>query len=207
LLGLFLVPGAAGGCADAGERYQDFSRRAAEVGFDAGLPGSDGPCEPPAPHSITARALIAVETTLGAGMPILFVGEMSTPGIEGATHVQFHYRALSAMDRSTPVGARLDAGPFPISADGSFVAELPEDTLDGSANPILPGVPITSQLTLAADICGVRSFYCGTVTGTVTDPVRGTIAGQFGLTVLEPDASVPARPRYGCDENAIAPAL
>jgi len=140
-------------------------------------------------------------------MPILFFGHVSTPEANGLTHVLFDYRALDARDRRTPVGDALSAGPFPITEDGSFRAEMPEDTLDGDANPILPGLAITSALTLSARICGVKSFYCGTVGGRITDPVRGEVTGQFGLTVLTEDEPIPAQPRYGCDAGAIAPPL
>lgn len=156
------------------------------------------PCTSPPPGSIDGPALIAVETTLGAGLPILFLGHASTPAIAGAPHVALSYRALDATDRKTTVGDLLTAGPFPIAEDGAFEAELPSDTLAGSANPILPGVPITSQLTLTARICGIQSFYCGTVTGNVTSPVQGTLAGRFGLTMLESKQEIPREPRYGC---------
>jgi hypothetical protein len=98
-------------------------------------------------------------------------------------------------------------GPYPIASDGSFDAPTEESTLPGSANAILPGAPITSQLTLHGTICGVSEFYCGTVTGTVTSPIRSEANGNFGLTLLGADEPIPARPRYGCAADALAPPL
>ncbi|HYQ16271.1 MAG TPA: hypothetical protein VEQ58_10960, partial [Polyangiaceae bacterium] len=74
-------------------------------------------------------------------------------------------------------------------------------------NAILPGVPITSELTLHGTICGVADFYCGTVSGTVSSPIAGPTSGQFGLTLVPSLADLPQRPRFGCADDALAPAL
>jgi hypothetical protein len=121
--------------------------------------------------------------------------------------VQFNYRALDATDRLTEVGEPLVVGPYAIAEDGRFDAATAESTLPGSANAILPGVPITSQLTLHGSICGVAAFYCGSVTGSVSAPIAGPTTGQFGLTLLNGIEDMPARPRFGCSEDALAPKL
>jgi hypothetical protein len=193
-------------CADASARYHDFSRRAEDVGFDA-QPDAGGACTPPPPNSIEGRALLAVETTLTAGAPILFFGDITTPEIDGTTHVVFDYHPLDASDRATPLGETLHVGPIPIQPDGTFEVHMPEDTLPGAGNPTLPGIPITSELDLVASICGVAAFYCGTVSGRVTSPLRGEIAGRFGLSIFPADADPPAQPRYGCAPTDIAAPL
>lgn len=200
---LSLLLGGAG-CADPSGRYADFERRAADSAFDAGAGGSR--CTPPPPNALSGPALLAVETTLGAGLPILFFGPIETPEMEGKTHVLFRYRALDASDRRTPVGEELAVGPIAVEADGTFRAAIPEGALPGSANPILPGIPIVSVLELSASICGVTNFYCGTVSGNVISPVRGAVTGRFGLTLLG-TSELPAQPRYGCEADAIAAPL
>jgi hypothetical protein len=127
------------------------------------------------------------------------VGNIDTPAFEQTTAVHFVYRALDSLDRQTRVGEELSVGPFPLY-DGALVAEVPESELDGNANPVLHGAPITSKMTLSGYICGVRSFYCGTVDGTSTGLVSGTFRGTFGLTI-------PERPRFGCAAEDLAPPL
>jgi hypothetical protein len=92
-------------------------------------------------------------------------------------------------------------------ASGAMISANPPVamTLPGEANAILPGVPITSILILHGTICGVRPFYCGTVTGSSTFPVEGPIEGDFGLQLLT--GPIPAQPRYGCAEDQLAAPL
>jgi len=203
------------GCADASGRFQQFEERRAAFDDDAGGAGSSGTagasgaatCHPPAPGVVHGPALLALETTTTPGAAILFWGEVETPELDGQTAVEYRYRALSLDDRRTEVGDPLVVGPYPIADDGRFDAPTAESTLPGSANALLPGVPITSQLTLHGSICGVRDFYCGTVTGTVTEPIVGPTTGQFGLLLVPSIDDIPERPRYGCAEDALAPIL
>lgn len=210
-LALALLPALLGGCADAGGRFQAFEDRrraladAGEAGSDGGAGG--GGCAPPAPGVVRGPALLALETSTSPGVAILFFGEVETPTLDGKTAVKYSYHALDASDRRTLVGEPLVVGPYAIEADGRFDAPTAESTLPGSANAILPGVPITSQLTLHGAICGAASFYCGTVTGTISSPVQGPTTGQFGLTLLKSVDDIAPRPRFGCPEDALAPAL
>lgn len=205
-------------CADASGRFRAFEDRRAALdnsggqGGEAATPGAGAggegqPCAPPAPGVVRGPALLALETATSPGYPILFLGQVETPELDGKTAVEYVYRALDAQDRVTRVGDELKVGPYAIDDDGSFDAPTDRSTLPGSANAILPGVEIDSQLTLHGTICGVAGFYCGTVTGTVYFPVQGPTTGQFGLTLLESADEIPAQPRYGCEEDALAPEL
>jgi hypothetical protein len=156
---------------------------------------------------VRGLALLALETDTSPGFPILFLGQVETPELASQTAVEYVYRALDASDRATEVGEQLKVGPYAIGDDGQFDAPTDRSKLPGSANAILPGVEIDSQLTLHGTICGVAKFYCGTVTGTVYFPVQGPTSGQFGLTLLQSKDAMPDRPRYGCDEDALAPEL
>ena len=203
-----------GGCADAKGRFQDFEDRAGTQQGEAGArndgaagAANDGECHPPAPGVVHGFAVLALETSALPGSAILFFGQIDTPELGGNTAVKFEYRALDATDRQTQVGERLVVGPYEIAADGSFEAPTAESTLPGSANAILPGVPITSELTLHGTICGVTDFYCGTVSGTVSSPIAGPTSGQFGLTLVPSLEDMPPRPRFGCADDALAPPL
>lgn len=204
------------GCADASGRFQAFEERRGSLEGDAGAPsyygsagasGAGNDCAPPAPGVVQGSALLALETTTSPGRAILFWGEVTTPELSGQTAVKYEYKALALDDRRTEVGDPLQVGPYAIGDDGSFDAPTAKSTLPGRANALLPGVPITSQLTLHGTICGVESFYCGTVTGTVFAPIEGATTGQFGLMLLASKDDIPERPRFGCSESALVPAL
>ena len=194
-------------CADAGGRFRDYEARRAAA--DAGSPGNDAessegePCAAPTPHSVQGPALLAIETSLLLGKPILFLGTIDTPELGDATAVEFVYRALDARDRKTRVGEELTVGPYALPR-GELVAPVAESTLDGDANPVLYHVPITSKMTLVGKICGVRSFYCGTVSGETTGLVVGPFTGNFGITLLDGPDAVPERPRFGCGSADLA---
>lgn len=192
------------GCADARGRFQDFQNRLAG---DAGTePDSGNACVPPAPNSVSGSALLAIDTSLTSGHPILFLGTIDTPPLEGTTAVHFRYRALDSLDRRTLVGQTLEVGPFALH-DGLLIAPVPESTLDGDANPVLHGVPITSQMTLSGQICGVSRFYCGTLSGSTSGLISGPFTGTFGITVLDGPDAVPDQPRFGCGPDDLAPPL
>jgi hypothetical protein len=190
-------------CADPRGAYEDFVTRAEKL--DAGPGSVAGPCSPPEPELVSGTALMAIGTSIGATYPILFYGQITTPAQGGKTAVLFRYHPLDASDRATPVGDELVLGPYAIESDGSFVAATGEMTLPGEANALLPGVPITSALVLHGKICGVRSFYCGTVTGESSYPIVGPVEGDFGLELLS--SGIPAQPRFGCAADQLAVAL
>jgi len=201
-------------CVDPRGRFEDFQNRLNDGGGGAEAPDSGGldqtydggPCTPPAPGTVSGPALLAVETSLSAGHPILFLGTIDTPEFDHTTAVHFVYRALDSLDRSTRVGDELTVGPFPLH-DGALEAPVPESELAGEANPVLHGAPITSEMTLSGHICGVRSFYCGTLVGRATGLISGPFTGKFGITLLSGPDAVPAQPRFGCAPEDISPPL
>lgn len=210
---LVLCAATALGCADARGRFQDFQTRLNNV--DAGSAGGGdlgdesydgGPCVPPAPGTVNGPALLAIDTNLAAGKPILFLGNIDTPARDGTTAVHFVYRALDSLDRSTRLGAELEVGPFPVHG-GALSAPVPESTLDGDANPIIHGVPITSSMTLTGHICGLKQFYCGTLEGQTSGTLSGPFNGHFGITLLSGPDAVPPTPRFGCGGNDFAEPL
>lgn len=220
LAALGLCVAAISGCADARGRFEDFQNRLQDGGpGNAGAGGAEptdsgvtdqtydgGLCTPPAPGTVSGAALLAVDTSLAAGHPILFLGKIDTPAVDDTTGVRFVYRALDSLDRRTLVGDLLDVGPFPLH-DGQLSAAVPESELDGDANPVLHGAPISSEMTLSGHICGVQSFYCGSVDGRATGLISGPFKGRFGITVLGDEANIPERPRFGCGADDFAAPL
>ena len=201
------------GCADARGRFEDFQSRLRsepDSGADAASDGSDaydgGPCTPPAPNSISGPALLSIETNLIPGEPILFLGTIDTPAAGDATAVHYVYQAVDALDRHSLVGPQLEVGPYPL-VDGVLTAPIPESTLDGRANPEFYGSPITSSMTLRGHICGVQTFYCGTLDGQTTGLITGPFTGEFGITLLSAPDAIPTRPRFGCGAGDLADAL
>ena len=192
-------------CADARGRFEDFQSR---LRSDAGVNASSdaGPCTPPDPGAVSGPALLAIDTSLSAGHPILFLGTIDTPVLDGTTAVHFVYRALDSLDRHTRVGEELQVGPYALH-DGMLVAPVAESTLDGEADPIVHGAPITSEMTLRGEICGVRRFYCGTLAGKTSGLVSGPFTGHFAITLLDAPDAVPDKPRFGCGPNDFAAAL
>ena len=203
------------GCVDPRGRFEDFQTRLATDAGASGASGGNnvpdesydgGPCVPPEPGSVNGPALLSIATNLAADKPILFLGTIDTPRYDGTTAVHFVYHALDSLDRKTRVGDEITVGPYAVH-DGALDALVAESTLPGEANPILYGVPITSEMTLTGHICGVRPFYCGTVNGTLVGTVTGKFTGDFGITLLDGPDAVPERPRFGCGPAQFAAAL
>lgn len=207
---LLLVLLVAAGCADARGRFEDFQARldhAPDAGRDAASGESDGgTCTPPEPGVVGGPALLALDTNLTPGEATLFLGTIDTPALDGTTAVHFVYHAVDAMDRHTLLGDELEVGPYPLH-EGVLTANIPRSQVDGRANPALYGTPLDTSMTLHGRICGVESFYCGTLDGQVFGLLSGAFTGHFGITLLPSPDAVPARPRFGCDATQIAPAL
>ncbi len=200
------------GCADASGRFQEFEDRRTTLAGNAGgaadgTGGAADGCQPPAPGVVRGPALLALETSTLPGTAILFFGQVETPELDGATAVKYSYKALDATDRHTEVGEPLVVGPYAIGDDGHFDAPTAESTLPGRANAISLGIDITSQITLHGTICGVSDFYCGTTSGTVSAPFAGATTGHFGLMLVPSIDDLPARPRFGCADDDLAPEL
>lgn len=213
-LALLLAVPALVGCANARGRFEDFETRLKEEpdsgpdanDTDAQVMDDGGPCTPPAPNAVSGPALLALDTNLIPGEPILFLGTIDTPALDGTTAVHFAYHALDASDRQTLVGPALEVGPYPL-VNGTLTAPIAESTLDGRANPELYGTPIASEMTLRGQICGVRTFYCGTLDGDTSGLISGPFTGHFGITLLSDPEAIPAQPRYGCAASDLAPLL
>lgn len=108
------------------------------------------------------------------------------------------------------VGEELAINDIVVASDGTFEVTVVESVIDGQANPLLCGTPITADITLSGTIVS-EDIICGAVSGMVNAPISGPLVGSFGaIGLAEPtmlgDANLPAAqtncPSGGGDPDA-----
>lgn len=208
---------ALGGCVDPGQSFNDFAARAQGAGGSGGAPdaggsaGTDGGgCVVPGPGTLTGTYLFTLSAKLKPTLPVLFTADVSTVAATGGSGsaLKLKLQALAYWDRKTAVGSAVDIPPITIEQDGQLDTStpLPSLTIVGTANPILPGEPITATATLHGQICGVQDFYCGTVTGNVTSPIPTPLTGSTYTFNKITDPSNYPSPLLDCAKSAADPA-
>lgn len=184
LLGSFiaLLPS----CADPEGAYEDFKDRyqATSGKLDASSPetseastddGSSegGACVVPAQADVSGDYLFALSARLLPTKPILGIGTLTISQGANGPELSFSLQPLDAKDKKTPVGTPIVGGPYPIQADGSFVADLGSIQVTGAANPI-SGSDLLTTATFTGGpgaLCKPADFICGDVSGIVTKPL------------------------------------
>ncbi|MBL8787116.1 MAG: hypothetical protein JNJ59_19585 [Deltaproteobacteria bacterium] len=103
--------------------------------------------------------------------------------------IDFAMQALAAppnngdIPAGTPVGEIYTATSPITPADGKFVLAFPSIVVPTAANPILPA-PVTATLTFSG-CTSTATFSCGTIAGSITDPVTLALDGSsWALTPL-----------------------
>jgi hypothetical protein len=205
LVGSFLVAG----CVDPSGEFAAFAQRVAEVPTpDAGpIPdaGGDGAACTVAPGMVEGDYLLALSVSIAPTTPILSSLQVTTPAFNGGTGFAFVAQPLSAADRKTPVGVPFSAGPFAVAADGAFVATVNGLQVTGAANPVTGG-DIVADVVLTGNICGSDRFFCGPVTGTVTEPIALDLAkSTFTMTKLDSPTAYPEPPTIDCSGKLADP--
>jgi len=166
-------------CADPEGAYEDFKDRYNTTNgkLDASAPDGTSDdaaaCVVPAQADVQGDYLFALSARLLPTKPILGIGTITiTQGASGP-ELSFSLQPLDAKDKKTPVGDPLVGGPFPISADGSFVADLGNIQVTGAANPISGSDLVTTATLTGAPgaLCKPADFFCGDVTGIVSKPL------------------------------------
>jgi hypothetical protein len=109
--------------------------------------------------------------------PLVFLAQVTTEAMGDSIGLSMNLQALSAMDRTTPVGDAASVGPYQVEADGRFVADMDPMTIVGEANPIT-GTEIVSDATLAGTLCEPGDFICGDVTGTAQASIMLNLEGS-----------------------------
>jgi hypothetical protein len=189
------------GCPDPGGEFDDFEARWRAGNPDAGVgPGDSGPCVAPDPSTLGGQYVFALSAVVDRTRPIVFSTEVSG----GPQGLSFALQPLSAADRRTPVGAPVTVGPFPLSPDGAFHAELPTLVVGGEANPIT-GSEIEATVVLDARFCDVAGFYCGTVTGNLSRPIPIDLAGSTFAMERISGGTPPPEPYLSCNRDRAVP--
>lgn len=196
------------GCVDPHGDLNAFQKRLAgrpvtDAGLEAGRDASG--CAIP-PGGIEGEYLLAISVSIDPKQPIVSLANVTTPPLDGGTGVSFTVQALSAGDRTTPVQASISLGPFPVGADGAFLADVPGLQVSGAANPITPGASISADLVLTGSLCGSEDFFCGNVSGQATSPiVLDLTKSTFTLTRIPDGGTAPTTPAIDCSGTLAAP--
>lgn len=137
--------------------------------------------------------LFSLSAKLLPTSPILCVGTLKISQGASGPEVSFEIQPLQVSDKKTPVGDPIVGGPFPIHADGSFVADFGAITVAGAANPI-SGSDLETTVTLtgaAGAMCKPADFICGDVSGIVSKPLTNyDLSGGSRFTfqrITDPD--------------------
>ncbi|WP_437588410.1 hypothetical protein [Sorangium sp. So ce1000] len=212
------------GCADPEGRYDDFEARDTTIrehqasggdggggsdgtggagGGDAGGGGGGDACLPEA-GAVDGDFLFSLSAYLNPRAPILFVTSLTTEASDDGLSFSLTFQPLKAADRRTPTGDPFDVGPFELSADGTFTAELPTLVVPGDANPI-SGSELEATITLSGALCAPADFVCGDITGTAARPVSLDLRGStFTMERIADPRSYPA-PVINCDKDPARP--
>lgn len=186
-------------CADPGASFDDFVARdvklrpkPGEGGSGGGGGGGSSACTLPAAQAADGDFLFSLSASLDPSKPVMFLGTFTTEAKDQGLTFKLTLQPLLAVDRKTPTGNPLPVGPFDIGADGSFVANLPQLTVPGDANPISTGLELEATTTLAGSLCAT-DFLCGAVSGKVTKPLELDLMGStFAMTkITDPSAYPP----------------
>ncbi|WP_437732537.1 hypothetical protein [Sorangium sp. So ce1335] len=195
------------GCADPEGRYDDFQARdtairEAQAGGDGGG-GGGGSCTPEV-GTPDGDFLFSLSAYLNPQAPILFLTRLTTEPSDGGLSFSMSFQALESADRTTPTGEPVDVGPYEVSADGQFTAELPTIVVPGNANPF-SGSELEATITLTGALCAPADFVCGDVTGSLARPLALDLKGStFAMERITDPGSYPA-PVINCDRDPARP--
>jgi len=177
------------GCADPEGAYNDFKDRyqatqgQIEGGTSDGPQGDGAPCVLPGPDDVKDPYLFALSANVLTTKPIVCLGTVTiTQGANGP-EATFSLQPLLSKDRRTPTGDPLKAGPTPINADGSFVADFGGIKVNGDANPISGSALETTSTVVTGGpgaFCKPADFICGAVSGQVTVPATINLSDGKG---------------------------
>jgi hypothetical protein len=183
-------------CVDPQASFDDFARRSAHGNPDGGGEPDGGPCTV-AQGSVQGQYLLALSVTLAPTKPIVALASLSTPVLDGGAGLSLVVQPLRASDRTTPVGAPITLGPFAIAADGTYRVEISDVVVTGEANAISGG-DIETSLSLVGSLCGDGQFFCGSLGGTVKQPLAGFDLAGSTFTFTRVDGPLPTQPAIDC---------
>jgi hypothetical protein len=196
------------GCVSAPERFDDFGERVIDAGAintcateRARVTGARR-----ALADVTGEYLMAIAVSIAPSTPIQLrcATALSPIGDEGLLDLSCLPLLVddddTAEDERAPIGDALGQDNVLVTADGAFCATI-AGTVPGAANPVSGSDIVTDEGGI--DLNGTLvdpDLYCGTITGTLTQPFASEISGTFGAVRVAPGAvgaELPA-PVVGC---------
>lgn len=157
----------------------------------------------------SGRYLLAITTPLLA-TPLLFD---TTVEVDADFKVKFSFQPLKTdtdptmasaprTDARAPIGDPIVVEDVQLNPDGSFVVDLVDAAVAGSANPISGG-DIVATLQLTGYVTSATSF-CGSVSGGATEPTPVALDGStFGTVLIEVDDLTLITPSGKCEAGVI----
>ena len=215
-LGLVAIAAAACTTPDPEGTVNDFEDRRrdnlAERARNAPDMGAEDPEGCAAPVDVNGAYMLAVDTTIAPGFPILFESTVTYDGAADPPTISMSLKPLSAADRSVieppyTVLEMTEETPLitdavPVNADGTFEIDFGTVSVVGAANAIT-GRDIQATLKAFGEIRSPDSL-CGRITGDLIYPD----AFDLGPTDLAPNGSTMGLVRVdGGDYSAVEPLL
>lgn len=198
------------GCIAPADTFDEFGTRLEEVDQGATAAVSTGliaGCIPPGPDSAVAGTYIfALSAELANTKPIFLKAEVTFGDPATAPSISMRLTPLATpyVDTGTApfteVPPALEVGPFPLDAQGKFVAALPLLSVGGAANAIT-GSDLEATIKLeSGQVCEVNEgqtpgIICGNVSGDVSKPIDYPLAAEKNFYAMTKyDGDVPTDP-------------
>lgn len=169
------------GCANPEGALSDFEARDKAIHPGSSSSGGDaGACMMvPMPGAVKGDYFFSLAAKINPMKPIAMLATVDTPATGGGTGFQATLQPLSAMDQKTPVGMPIPSTPVKVGTDGSFTLTAGTINVDGAANAISPGLPISADaVELIGTLCDPGTFVCGTLNGMLTKPFSYDLDGS-----------------------------
>lgn len=193
-----------GGCPDPGGTFDDFARRTPLEEIPQDPDGGSG-CEAaradlPPPEALSGTYLLVVSTPLDRQKPFVYRLELTASGDGAMYQITMREQPLSAADRMTPIGEMGPGQSFAVAPSGCFMSASTRFVIPAPANPIIP-LQAMADLAFSGSVAdaqrepggaGLVTFWCGQVSGMVTQPIPMSVDGStFTATRIVDAASWP----------------
>ncbi len=196
------------GCPDPKGMYDEFTERNYGI-FGEQEEGTCGmsPCEVPALGEIDGSYMFVFASNMNKLYPVAFKAELATTASAsgGAFDFTIQMQPYASADRTTLIGDVINKGPYTVSSNGVFHADLGVLTIPPDANPLTDKETVSTAL-LDGKICKPVGFYCGCLDGDVTAPIDHDLFGST-FTFEGPDGqgNFPEPPRINCEGEVSDP--
>jgi hypothetical protein len=139
--------------------------------------------------------VMAVSLVLDPAKPVVFDVVVDVQG----ERLTLTLQPLAAADRTTPVGASVNGGPYALLPEGVYIATLDGMTVPGEANPI-SGNDVVADVALIA-----QEPTCGEVRGELLSPFMFDLQGSTFTIVPASVANAHTDPLINCQGTHAEP--